>query len=208
MPEFVEWKKIYRLHRNFEITEKIDGTNGVLLWSPDYNDEFMLAAAKNEDRDFEDLFLYAGSRNRWVTPASDNFGFARWAQENAEALKPLGQGYHFGEWMGLGIQRGYGLPEKRFLLFDVNRWEKLQEAAEGTIPVGHVPLLDIVNGEKLNETVEHWLDYLHEFGSSYNEFSNPEGIVIKHTQSGTRFKILLDGDSQPKTMKMTEVTNV
>lgn len=34
----------------------------------------------------------------------------------------LGRGYHYGEWWGRGIQRGYGLKERRFSLFNVERW--------------------------------------------------------------------------------------
>ena len=52
----------------------------------------------------------------------DNHGFARWVSENAEELLKLGEGRHYGEWHGKGIQRGYGLEEKRFSLFNVTRW--------------------------------------------------------------------------------------
>ena len=37
-------------------------------------------------------------------------------------------GRHFGEWWGSGIQRGYGLDEKTFSLFNAYRWGWLNEA--------------------------------------------------------------------------------
>ncbi|TFH36187.1 MAG: hypothetical protein E4G93_02560, partial [Dehalococcoidia bacterium] len=88
--EFEKFGKIARLNRGMVITEKIDGTNGQLLF----------------DRMGR---LWVGSRNRWITPEKDNCGFARWAHENrSELFGILGEGRHFGEWWGQGIQRRYG----------------------------------------------------------------------------------------------------
>jgi len=105
MIEHVKFPKIPRPGKErILITEKLDGTNG-LIYIDIAEQEFLI-----------------GSRNRWITPEEDNFGFARWAMENKEELLKLGSGYHYGEWYGAGIQRGYGLDEKRFALFDVLRW--------------------------------------------------------------------------------------
>jgi hypothetical protein len=106
--EFKPFAKIPRLSREILITEKIDGTNGII--------------AIGENGEFQ-----VGSRNRWLTDElghiqEDNAGFARWAIEHRDSLMNLGVGYHFGEWWGKGIQRGYGLNEKRFSLFNVSRW--------------------------------------------------------------------------------------
>lgn len=87
LPEFKEFKKIPRLSREIIITEKIDGTNGLI-----YIDE------TNE--------LFIGSRNRWLDEHSDNHNFWHWATENKEELLKLGKGYHYGEFWGNGIQRG------------------------------------------------------------------------------------------------------
>ena len=57
-----------------------------------------------------------------ITPEDDNYGFARWVEGNKEELIKLGPGRHFGEWFGFGIQRGYGLKEKKFALFNTKRW--------------------------------------------------------------------------------------
>jgi len=99
-PEFKEFPKMARMSRDVIISEKIDGTNAQILITPDGD-------------------LFTGSRTRWITPADDNHGFARWAEGNRDELLKLGPGRHFGEWWGQGIQRGYGLKEKRLSLFNV-----------------------------------------------------------------------------------------
>lgn len=104
-PEFGSFAKIPRLSRTAIATEKIDGTNAQ-IWISDDGSE-----------------IAAGSRNRWITPEDDNYGFARWVQEHRDQLITLGPGRHYGEWWGSGIQRRYGLAEKRFSLFNVQRWQ-------------------------------------------------------------------------------------
>jgi len=94
-PEFRTFNKISRLSRNIVITEKIDGTNGLIFIDENNN-------------------IFAGSRNRWLNEHSDNHGFYHWFADNKEELLKLGKGYHYGEFWGKGIQRGYGLEEKRF----------------------------------------------------------------------------------------------
>src|SRR5437868_5114667 len=97
--EFQPWPKVARLNRDITITEKIDGTNAAIGVTDDGE-------------------VYAQSRTRLITPKDDNFGFARWVAERAESIKEtLGPGLHFGEWWGPGIQRGYGVTDKRFSLF-------------------------------------------------------------------------------------------
>src|SRR5271157_773876 len=99
--QFVAFSKIARLNREMVITEKIDGTNACVSIREDGG------------------AILAGSRNRWLTwPTQDNFGFAKWVQDNREELLKLGPGRHYGEWWGVGIQRGYGLSERRFSLFN------------------------------------------------------------------------------------------
>ena len=102
-PEFTGFGKIARLVGDMTITEKIDGTNA--------------AVGITEDGD-----VYAQSRSRIITPKDDNFGFAAWVEAHTDELLNLGPGVHFGEWWGMGIQRKYGLTERRFSLFNVARW--------------------------------------------------------------------------------------
>ena len=172
-PDFQEFTKIYRLRRPVIITEKIDGTNAS-VWVPEDDTEP----------------LCAGSRNRWITPEADNMGFARWVKANEAELRKLGPGLHYGEWMGLGIQRGYGLKEKRFYLFNVGRWnEENRPACCHIVPkLAEFPTLDIA-------LIETMLEALQIGGSrAAPGFMKPEGIVVFHEQSGYMFKVTLDGD--------------
>lgn len=97
--DFIGFPKIARLSRDCIITEKIDGTNGCIYIG---RGRFLI-----------------GSRTRWITPNDDNHGFAKWAMEHKEELLNLGDGSHFGEWWGSGINRGYGLTkgEKKIFSF-------------------------------------------------------------------------------------------
>jgi hypothetical protein len=173
--EFKPWEKIHRLNRQTCITEKIDGTNGVI-----YIDE--------------NNGVFAGSRNRWITPEDDNAGFARWVQEHKEDLKGLGPGYHYGEWWGQGIQRGYGLKEKRFSLFNADRWAKDRPACCHVVPVlAWVPSL------ASKDLIEHVLQDLFTNGSAAAPgFMRPEGIVLFHTASREMFKVTLEKDAGGK----------
>lgn len=192
--EFVTWSKIPRLHREWEITEKVDGTNGVLYWGTHdgrYDDATWLARV-------DDLFLKVGSRNRWLTPRTDNFGFAQWALDNLQELAVLGKGRHFGEWYGKGIQRGYGLDHKRFALFHPSK-RNGEPLPKG---VDVVPVLETTNGELLNDSVRVMLYHLRYKGSHIAPgFMRPEGVVVRHTQNGSRFKVLIENDEVPKSAK-------
>lgn len=171
MTEFVEFPKIARLHREVVVTEKIDGTNAS-VWVA------------------EDGSVRAASRNRFITPEADNFGFARWVRENEEALRQLGPGSHFGEWWGAGIQRRYGLTERRFWLFNVKRWE---DPASRPAICGCVPVL--YRGLFESDAINTCLTRLETEGSvAAPGFPDPEGIVVYHTAANTLFKRTLDGD--------------
>jgi hypothetical protein len=135
--EFEAFPKIPRLSRECIITEKIDGTNAcVIVYDmcanetvASYPDEPMKALGP-PPKDFpyvaeiEGVFLAAQSRSRFITPENDNHGFAAWVRDNAGELVHLGHGRHFGEYWGRGINRNYGLAERRFSLFNVNKWHR------------------------------------------------------------------------------------
>lgn len=193
--EFIEFPKMARLSRECLVTEKIDGTNGSILITDDGQ-------------------MLVGSRTRWITPESDNFGFARWAMEHRKELLQLGPGRHFGEWWGSGIQRGYGLPkgEKRFSLFNVARWclagetpqriltadpriEKYQDVLPACchlVPVLYRGLFDTA-------FIQGALTLLGAQGSYASPgFMKPEGIVVFHVAGNVGFKKTLDKDNVPK----------
>ena len=195
--EFVEFPKIPRLSRDMIVTEKIDGTNGCIFIGSAENPEFLV-----------------GSRTRWITPETDNHGFARWAYDHQSELMGLGAGRHFGEWWGNGIQRGYGLPrgEKRFSLFNVTRW-CLAVAAPQQIPTGdprQVKMQDVLppcvglvpvlyRGPFSDPVVDALLINLRDFGSAaVPGFMQPEGVVIFHVGGNLMFKKTIQGDDAPK----------
>lgn len=166
--EFVEFPKTPRLHKLVIVTEKIDGTNAAVVIT-------------------EDGRIGAQSRSRLITPEDDNFGFARWVQENAKELMQLGAGHHFGEWWGSGIQRGYGLPkgEKRFSLFNVDRWSD----ALGARPKCCHVVPELARGEGFEYCITQALHELQIKGSrAAPGFSNPEGVMAFHTASRSYFK--------------------
>ena len=178
VPEFREWPKTARLFREAVITEKIDGTNACVIIG-------------------EDDSVTAQSRSRIITSEQDNFGFARWVSTNADALAAdLGPGYHYGEWWGSGIQRGYGLVkgEKRFSLFNQPRWADLASNVPG---LGVVPLLHA--GDFSTLMVEKCVDDLRHAGScAAPGFMKPEGVIVWHAAARVAFKVTLEKDEQPK----------
>jgi hypothetical protein len=193
---FEEFSKIFRVSRPCVITEKLDGTNGQIYIS--------------ETNEF-----FVGSRTRWITPEDDNHGFAKWAYENKNELLKLGSGRHYGEWWGQGIQRGYGLNEKRFSLFNTIRWclsnntpkrivtadpriEKYQDILPNCCHL--VPILyeGIFDTNKINECVEE----LRTNGSkAATGFMRPEGVVCFHIQGNFGLKKTLEKDEEHKGMR-------
>jgi hypothetical protein len=122
--DFEPFPKVPRLMKDICITEKIDGTNaGILIeeilpGDPDPAPDETVVSIKESN-----YAVYASSRTRWITPDKDNYGFARWVEENATTLvRDLGSGMHFGEWWGAGIQRRYGQLNKWFSLFNIRKW--------------------------------------------------------------------------------------
>ncbi|MFH0805993.1 MAG: RNA ligase family protein [Patescibacteria group bacterium] len=184
-PEFHSFKKIPRLTRDIYITEKLDGSSGIVYI--DY-----------------DLNIFAGSRNRWLWGSiqdeihNDNHSFAQWVKTNKEELLGLGVGFHFGEFWGKKINRGYGLNEKRFSLFDVNKWVK-DETKKQYLPscCSVVPLL--YEGPFDTSIINYWLDRLAYIGSYASPgYMDPEGICVYHTAGDLYFKKTIKHDEQPK----------
>jgi hypothetical protein len=159
-----------------------------------------------------ELVIRAGSRNRWLTPGDDNFGFAAWVRDNAHELAQLGEGNHYGEWFGKGIQRGYGLDEKRFALFNTGRW--YDPKAPGYQPFSApaaaspcppcttvVPILKIHDGKLLTYAISEAVHQLRTHGSwMVPGYDRPEGVVAYHTAASQLFKVLLENDDVPKSL--------
>ena len=176
--EFIGFPKLARLSRECVITEKIDGTNAYIYLPKDDNGEI------NKDG------ILIGSKNRWITPQDDNYGFAKWCYANLDELCKLGYEHNFGEWWGKGIQRTYDLDEKRFTLFNPERWtEENVPSCCSVVPVLYKGMFDTT-------LIQGVCDRLASTGSvaSGNWFSKPEGIVIYHTALGKSFKKTIDRD--------------
>ena len=198
MADFVAFPKIARLFRDVVVTEKIDGTNAAIgIEEADYESS---GAYRHVDGTF--YRVYAQSRKRLITPADDNFSFAKWVWDNAETLiTDLGPGIHFGEWWGNGIQRGYGKSEKTFSLFNVKRWDN---ALFKTANLDSVPVL--WRGEFSTGKVVQIVNDLRKFGSmAAPGYMRPEGIVVYHTAANTMFKVTLENDEQPKSLSENAV---
>ncbi len=169
-PEFHEFPKITRFYeQDVCITEKIDGTNG-LVWVG------------------EDGAIRAGSRSRWITPEDDNYGFARWVEANKDELIKLGPGYHYGEWWGNGIQRKYAMAKKVFSLFNVYKWtdDAVRPTCCDVVPTLYLgPLTPQVvadfmgKGPLLRSAAALRYDI---------EFDNPEGTMMYMTKARHYYK--------------------
>jgi hypothetical protein len=222
--EFQPWPKIARLNRDITITEKIDGTNAavVIVERPlgsavedDPRRISVILGVNNNNPDADGLpeleyHVYAQSRTHFITPRDDNFGFAGWVERNAEALvEVLGEGTHFGEWWGAGIQRGYGLLGKdapngnrRFSLFNTGRWrgEIASSVDHPKVPgLRRVPIL--YRGLYSEDAITGAVAELQEGGSCAElGYLRPEGIVVWHEAARTSFKVTLEGDEAPKSI--------
>jgi hypothetical protein len=161
MNEFIKWASIPRIeNEKYHFTEKIDGTNACIVINPDGS-------------------YFCQSRTRIITPEDDNYGFAKWVEDNEKEILKLGEGRWYGEWWGAGIQRRYDQYSKKFSLFYY----------PGDLPtntVERVPVIPV-------STIEECRDYLLTNGSlAAPGFMNPEGAVVYSSLARTRYKIILD----------------
>ena len=195
-PAFTGFPKLARLSRECIITEKLDGTNAQVYITEDGN-------------------MLVGSRTRWITPEQDNHGFAAWAHAHRDELMTLGVGRHFGEWWGQGIQRKYGMTEKRWSLFNVSRWclagetpqriptadprtEKYQDVLPACCSL--VPVL--YHGIFTTDACEAAIADLRANGSKAAPgYLSPEGIVCFHIAGNFGFKKTLEKDDVPKALQ-------
>lgn len=152
MAEFQAWPKIPRaVLGDVVITEKMDGTNACVIIE---NGEI----------------VGVQSRKRMITPEDDNHGFAGYVERNKEMFLKLGDGRHFGEWVGLGINgNNHEFPEKRFYLFNTRRWGEHNPPPEGLYVVKK-----LYHGPYSEQAVD---DTMNALLSSYTK-GKPEGCVV------------------------------
>lgn len=171
--EFKAWPKIPRgTDFTVTITEKYDGTNACVL----VNDGVVIGAQ---------------SRTRIITPENDNYGFAAWVEANKDELAKLGDGYHYGEWYGEGIQKNpHQKVGKHFALFNTFRDAALLPKCVEVVRLLHV-------GRYSPEKVEACLEELKTHAELCGYVA--EGLVVyfhstrtyeKHTFKNSRGKWL------------------
>jgi ATP-dependent RNA circularization protein (DNA/RNA ligase family) len=162
--EFKAWPKIIRSKGSqVTITEKMDGTNACII----------IEGGE---------IVGIQSRKRLIQPAalsgvkdSDNQGFAAWVYDHAEELVGLEDGYHYGEWVGEGIQKNpHALEGKHFMLFNTLRWNpdnpNLPECC-GVVPT-------LYQGEFSEEAVDEVMEDL--LASYDGKDGKPEGVIVFH----------------------------
>jgi hypothetical protein len=189
MTEFVGWGSTPRLFKGMKITEKLDGTNACVA--------------------IFDGVVTAQSRKRIITPGDDNYGFARWVYDNAGALTDtLGEGYHFGEWYGEGIQKNpLQVDGKYFALF--HPWRYLDNDLEQVDRLTTVPWLhnEKTHGPGHVNTIASAMSMLSTWGSyatgAYtnigpgSDAKGPEGVIV-WLGDGSKHKVLLENDDLHK----------
>lgn len=186
MSEFEAYPKTPRLKGvNMTITEKIDGTNSQILIK-------------------DGVIKIVGSRRRQIKPNSngektDNFGFAGWVQNNLDGLIAfLGDGRHFGEWAGPGIEKNsLGLSEKTFFVFNTHRHtvEKFASLGHLVSNLSAVPVL--FEGPFDIDKIYGVHAELMMYGTQVKGVTDPkppEGIIV--SAFGTKFK--RTEDDRPK----------
>ena len=197
---------------NMTITEKIDGTNGQILIGIDHGDG--PGSPLIPPRPFLQM---VGSRKREITPEKDNYGFARICYAYEKSLcEALGEGRHYGEWAGLGIQKNpLGLTEKLFFLFNTQAWsgdeardERFAKAQKLVPWLRLVPIL--YQGKFDLDMIEHFLartqkmagGIIADQGTNVPEAIDAfaEGIVI--SCFGTKFK--MTKDNRPKSSRKSD----
>ena len=162
MVEFKAWPKIARIATMWvTITEKIDGTNGCIIVQ-----DGKVAGVQ--------------SRKRLIDRENDNMGFANWVYDNEEELaKLLGEGYHYGEWAGPGVQKNpHDLPDKMFFLFNVFREDYPSWVTD--LPISPVPTLYTgpYSKESVETAMQSLLDKEDGLSTVIGGSGSPEGIII------------------------------
>jgi hypothetical protein len=184
--DFKPWPKIGRLNKAMmTITEKVDGTNAQINIHPDYESGVH-------------TIIRVGSRNRelgWIKVNNlgeymdcrrdgDNFGFFAWCVEHCSELLKLGNGRHYGEWWGQGIQIGYGQEGRFFSLFNARRWTAAYEAMKAGYATDFPSCCSVVPILKVHafdpKVIDDVLYSLRETGSiAAPGWMEPEGIIVE-----------------------------
>jgi len=169
--EFEAFPKIQRYEKaHCTITEKIDGTNGCIIF-PDHFPETGAYTVQSRKR-----IITAGKQ-------TDNAGFAGWVEKEVDRLYDFfGVGRHYGEWWGVSIQRGYDQTARYFTPFNSHRFSDDYFMAMGVVgPPELRPLPVLWQGplSELSQGTDTAMDLLKSVGSiAAPGYVNPEGWMI------------------------------
>lgn len=206
MSKFEQYPKTPRLSSvEMTITEKIDGTNVQVVIE---DGQIVCVGSRNREI-FPDIPALRDENGRTVRDENgkpvrrkvvrDQFGFAQWVEDNAEGLVAfLGDGRHYGEWAGPGIQKNpLGLPRRMFFVFNVQRHtpERFEQLGHLVPDLRGVPILYC--GKFDIDRIEREHAELLMYGTRVAEAVNPkqpEGIVV--SAFGTKLK--MTDDNRPK----------
>lgn len=186
--EFKSFEKISKFTGiTMTITQKIHGTNAqIRIWEITDESQIIKPPVVVDGRAFN---IQASSRTRDIFVGHDNYGFARYVDENKEEIvRLLGVGTHYGEWAGPGINSGEGLSEKKFVIFNHYRFPP-----ERPLPPQMVTVPVLYHGEYNIHAVNNELNRLKLEGSKLVPgFMRPEGIVIE--VAGKRYKKVFEAE--------------
>lgn len=161
-PEFRPWPKTPRPKgARIIITQKMDGTNACVII---------------EDGEV----VGVQSRNRLIRVGDDNMGFAAFVEAHKEELKALGNGYHYGEWAGPGIQKNpHNLTEKVFFLFNTAR-------PANTLPDCVQQVEVLYEGPYSEDVINQCYNDLWKRETALGR--QPEGLIVYHHMTKSRVK--------------------
>lgn len=129
---FVEWPKIAA----FPSVRKYGKDNG--LGTVPYRAKVKLHGTHDAIRKNSDGSLHTFSRERIITPQSDNFGFSSWVYTQQDFFSSLPRVSErdlviYGEWCGPGVQRGVALAQLPYKIFAVFAVVSLQDGSPHSI---------------------------------------------------------------------------
>lgn len=168
MVEFKEWPKIPRGQgETMTITEKIDGTNACVIVEETPTGPWVVGCQSRTQ------LLAQRKSDGGLVIGSDNFGFASWVKDNEKELAKLGEGYHYGEWAGPGIQKNHhNLDKKTFFLFNSDRWRDGRQKRPTGVECVPVLYEGIASRDQINRTMADLWENAKAKGY------HPEGVVI------------------------------
>ena len=160
--EFEAWPKIPRaILGDCVMTNKMDGTNACVIIEGG-----VIVGVQSRKR-----MLNVG-KDPETKQERDNYGFASHVVHNKETFLALGEGRHYGEWAGEGIQKNpHDLTGKQFFLFNTLRWGVHNPPPKG------IQVVEVLHhGEYTRQTVDDVMNDL--LDRSVTEGWKAEGIVV------------------------------